>query len=196
MSFFTCSSVAFPSIFFLKWSTPFVTEIQSKQISPSHTWFFINKHHSGRKEQFMSCWNNISNNWYVFFVFNILWMRKIDFWPAINAYIQIITWALLIEYHFQIVCMLTLLHGGKRLSWFEKCLGVEAHGSITAKLNVKQNHEEHEVNWTTYQMCSLKCNNCSKHCVTVVIFDCLPPLVYICTTVQWSRLCHNIWVNI
>lgn len=94
-----------------------------------------------------------------------------DFWPAINAYFQIITWALLTEYHFQIVCMLTLLHGGKVRN------GSQVFESLRAWIHIceaecKAIHRNRK--WTEQHIRQ----NCSKQRATVVIFYYYsPPLV-------------------
>ncbi len=109
---------------------------------------------------------------------NILWMLwKIDFWPAISAYFQIITWALLTEYHFQIVCMLTLLHGGKvqNVSKVFESLRTWIH---ICEAECKANHRNRK--WTEQHIRQ----NYNKQRVTAVILLLLWLYLYNCAVIK------------
>lgn len=118
---------------------------------------------------------------------DVIWWKNWLVWPAISAYLQIITWALLIEYHFQIVCMLTLLHGKKVWNgskvWVHIC-----------KAECKAKHRNKEVNYKQHIRDAVSNAKLHQTLCDSGYFDCLPPLVIFVQ--QWSRLCHNIWVII
>lgn len=123
----------FSAIFFLQWSTPFVTEIQSKQISPIIL-DFINKHHRGKSSL---CHADILYQIIVFF-YLICYGCYLKIWPAISAYLQTITWALLIEYHFQRCVHVDIVTWKETFEMVESVWEFRHMDPHKAKQNVKQ----------------------------------------------------------